>query len=68
MMTDITITSQCSGTPIMYCHINTDSPNDAPNESATVPTMTNAATRLLVTIGMMTKKMHSEEMPAIKKS
>jgi hypothetical protein len=33
----------------MYCHTSTDMPNEAPNESATVPTMTSAATRLGVT-------------------
>ena len=29
----------------MSCQISTDSPKEAPNDSATVPTMTNAATR-----------------------
>ena len=32
----------------MSCQISTDSPNEAPSDSATVPTMTSAATRLRV--------------------
>ena len=68
MMTDITITSQCNLTPIRYCQSSTDIPNEAPNDNATVPTITNAATRLRVMSSMMMKIMHSDEMPAIMKS
>jgi hypothetical protein len=52
----------------MYCQSSTDKPNDAANESVTVPTITSAATRLRVMISMMMKIMHSDEMPAIRKS
>ncbi len=37
----------------MYCQTSTDSPNDAPNDSATVPTMTSAAIKLRVMISMI---------------
>ena len=39
----------------MYCQTSTDSPNDAPSDSATVPTITNAATTLRVMNIMMSR-------------
>ena len=41
--------------PNMYCHTSTDSPNEAPSERATVPTMTSAAIRLRVMIIMISR-------------
>ena len=52
----------------MCCHTSTDSPNDAPSDSATVPTMTRAATRLRVTNTMMSRIRLSAAMPAIIRS
>jgi hypothetical protein len=40
--------TQYNSTPSRCCQTNTDSPNEAPNDNATVPTMTSAATRLRV--------------------
>ena len=68
MMTHIASTIQCSGMPRMCCQISTDSPKDVPSDSATVPTMTAAATTLLVRISMMMKIRHSEASPAINRS
>ena len=68
MMTDITSTIQCSGWPSRSCQISTDSPNDVPSESSTVPTITAAATTLRVMINMITKIRPSAEIPAISKS
>ena len=54
--------------PKMSCQINTDSPNEAPNDSATVPTMTNAATMLRV-MNIMTSRIRlSAAIPAIIRS
>ncbi len=39
----------------MYCHTRTDSPNEAPSDRATVPTMTSAAIRLRVMIIMISR-------------
>ncbi len=52
----------------MSCQISTESPKEAPNDSATVPTMTNAATRLRVMIIMMSKIRLSAAIPAIMRS
>ena len=52
----------------MCCQNSTDSPKEAPSESATVPTMTAAATSARVRISMMMKMRHSEEIPAITRS
>src|SRR5258707_801745 len=51
-----------------YCQSSTESPNDAPSESATVPTITRAATKLRVMTSMMIKMRQSEAIPAIKRS
>ena len=67
-MTDIASTIQCSSIPIRCCQINTDSPNDAPSESNTVPTITADATTLRVMISMMMNIRQSEAIPAISKS
>ena len=48
--------------------MSTESPNDAPSESSTVPTMTADATTLRVMISMMMKIRHSEAIPAISRS
>ena len=50
MITDIGSTIQNNFMPNRYCQSSTDTPNDAPNESATVPTITSAATKLRVMI------------------
>ena len=47
--------TQYSWMPKMYCHTRIDRPNDAPSDSATVPTMTSAATRLLVMKTMISR-------------
>ncbi|SHX70695.1 Uncharacterised protein [Mycobacteroides abscessus subsp. abscessus] len=52
----------------MFCQIRTDRPNAAPNERATVPTITSAATKLRVMINMIPKIRHSAATPAIKRS
>ena len=52
----------------MCCQISTDIPNDAPRESTTVPTITNAATRLLVISSMMRKIRQIDAIPAISRS
>ena len=52
----------------MSCHSSTDSPNEAPSESATVPTMTSAATRLRVTNTMISRMRLSAEIAAIIRS
>ncbi|SKW69614.1 Uncharacterised protein [Mycobacteroides abscessus subsp. abscessus] len=67
-MTDIASTTQLICMPQMCCHTRTDRPNDAPSESATVPTMTKAATRLRVINNMMMKMRHSAATPAIRRS
>jgi len=67
-MTDIASTIQCSWIPRKYCQTSTESPKDAPNETATVPTMTRAAIRLRVMISMMMKIRHSDPIPAIHRS
>ena len=36
-MTAIAMTSQCNGMPRTSCQTSTDSPNEAPNDSSTVP-------------------------------
>ena len=68
MMTAIASTIQCSSTPRMCCQISTDSPNDAPSESSTVPTITAEATTLRVMINMMAKISASAAIPAIIRS
>ncbi|PQM44776.1 hypothetical protein C1Y40_05069 [Mycobacterium talmoniae] len=68
MITDIASTSQCRSMPSRYCHTSTDSPNEAPSDSATVPTITAAATRLRVMMSMMMKIRHSDATPAISRS
>ena len=54
--------------PRMCCQISTDSPNDVPSDSSTVPTMTAAATTARVIISMMMKIRQSEAIPAISRS
>ena len=54
--------------PKMYCQSSTESPNDAPRDRATVPTMTREATRLRVIISMMMKIRHSAPIAAINRS
>ena len=44
----------------MYCHTSTDRPNEAPSETATVPTMTIAAIRLRVMSIMISRIRLSE--------
>ncbi|SHV41916.1 Uncharacterised protein [Mycobacteroides abscessus subsp. abscessus] len=68
MITDIANTSQCSSIPRMFCQIRTDRPNAAPNERATVPTITSAATKLRVMINMIPKIRHSAAVAAINRS
>nr|CRL70929.1 hypothetical protein CPGR_00589 [Mycolicibacter nonchromogenicus] len=68
MITDITITSQCRLMPKMYCHSSTDSPNDAPSDASTVPTITTEAMKLRVISSMMMKMIASEVIPAISRS
>ncbi len=48
--------------------MSTDSPNEAPSDSTTVPTMTADATTLRVMINMMMKISASAAMPAIIRS
>ena len=52
----------------MCCQISTESPNDAPSDNTTVPTITTAAIRLLVNSTMIMKIRHSEAIPAINMS
>ena len=52
----------------MYCQSSTESPNEAPSESSTVPTMTKAATTARVMISMMTKIKVAAAIPAINRS
>ena len=47
-MTASANTTQYSWIPRMSCQIKTESPKDAPSDSATVPTITSAATKLRV--------------------
>ena len=54
--------------PKMYCHTSTDNPNDAPSDSATVPTMTSAATRLRVMKTMISRMRLSAASAAIIRS
>ena len=67
-MTASASTIQYSWIPRMYCHTRTDSPNDAPSDSATVPTMTSAATRLRVMNTMMSRMRLSAASAAIIRS
>ena len=67
-MIAIGITIQCSSIPRMCCQISTESPNDAPSDNTTVPTITTAAIRLLVNSTMIMKIRHSEAIPAINMS
>ena len=48
-------TIQYSWMPSRCCQINTDSPNEAPSDSTTVPTITSAATTLRVTNIMISR-------------
>ena len=52
----------------MCCQSSTDSPNEAPSDNTTVPTITAAATTLRVMISMMMKIRHSAATPAISRS
>ena len=67
-MTAIANTIQCSSIPRRCCQMSTESPNDAPSESSTVPTMTAAATTLRVMISMMENISASAAIPAISRS
>jgi hypothetical protein len=60
--------TQYKSMPRMCCQTNTDSPNDAPKDNATVPTMTSAATMLRVMNIMISRMRLSEAMPAMIKS
>ena len=48
-------TIQYNWIPKMSSQISTESPKEAPNDSATVPTITSAATKLRVMISMMSR-------------
>ena len=48
-------TIQYSSMPSRCCQISTDSPNEAPSDSTTVPTITSAATTLRVTNIMISR-------------
>ena len=61
-------TTQYNSMPSRYCHTSTESPNEAPNDSATVPTITIAATRLRVISIMINKIRLSEAMATISRS
>ncbi len=67
-MIAIASTIQCNLMPRMYCQRSTESPNEAPSESSTVPTMTRAATTLRVMISMMMKIKVAAAIPAIIRS
>ncbi len=54
--------------PNRCCHTNTDRPIDAPNDNATVPTMTSAATMLRVMNIMISRIRLSDAMPAMIRS
>ena len=60
--------TQYSWMPKMYCHTSTDRPNEAPNDSATVPTMTSAATMLRVMNIMISRIRLSAAMAAMIRS
>jgi hypothetical protein len=60
--------TQYNSTPNRCCHTNTDIPNEAPNDNATVSTITKAATKLLVMNNMISKMRLSDAMPAMIKS
>ncbi|SKU94152.1 Uncharacterised protein [Mycobacteroides abscessus subsp. abscessus] len=64
MITDSGTTNQCRSIPKRSCQIRTETPTDAPSDTATVPTMTRAATTLPVTRSMMMKIRQSEAIPA----
>ena len=61
-------TTQYNSMPRMYCHTSTESPNEAPSDSATVPTITIAATRLRVMIIMINRIRLSEAIATISRS
>ena len=61
-------TIQYNSMPRMSCQISTESPNEAPNDSATVPTMTNAATMLRVMNTITSRISPSAAIPAIIRS
>ena len=67
-MTAKASTTQYNSMPSMYCHSSTESPNEAPNDTATVPTITIAATRLRVMIIMINKIRLSEAIATISRS
>ncbi|AUS49499.1 Uncharacterised protein [Mycobacterium tuberculosis] len=67
-MTDIASTSQCRWIARICCQSSTDSPKEAPSESATVPTMTAAAIKARVMISMMIKMRQRDEIAAIRRS
>ncbi|CFE90798.1 Uncharacterised protein [Mycobacterium tuberculosis] len=67
-MTASASTIQYNWIPRRCCHTSTDRPKEAPNDSATVPTITSAATRLRVMIIMMSKIKLSAAIPAIRRS
>ena len=67
-MTDNGRITQYSGMPNRYCHTRTDMPNEAPSDSATVPTMTSAATRLRVMNIIISRIRLSAAIPAMIRS
>ena len=60
--------TQYKSMPRRCCQTNTDRPNEAPNDNATVPTMTSAATRLRVMNIMISKIRLSDAMAAMIRS
>ena len=52
----------------MCCQSSTDSPNDAPSDSSTVPTITADATTARVITSMMMKISVTAAIPAISRS
>ena len=67
-MTASANTIQYRSMPSSFSHTRTDRPNEAPSDSATVPTMTRAATRLRVMNIMMSRIRLSAAIPAISRS
>ena len=67
-MTASASTIQYNSIPRMSCQISTESPKDAPIDSATVPTMTNAAITLRVMNIMISKIRLIAAIAAIKRS
>ncbi|SKV57547.1 Uncharacterised protein [Mycobacteroides abscessus subsp. massiliense] len=59
---------QLSSRPKMCCHTSTDSPNAAPSDSSTVPTMTSEATSARVMIIITAKISVTAAIPTINRS